>query len=50
MEDGRDNMQALHILYEDNHMIVVEKPVNVPSQSDKTGDRDLLTIVKQYLK
>ena len=43
-------MQALHILYEDNHMIVVEKPVNVPSQSDKTGDRDLLTIVKQYLK
>ena len=40
----------LKVLYEDNHVIVVEKPVNVPSQGDKTGDEDMLTIIKKYLK
>ena len=30
----------LKIIYEDNHIIVVEKPVNIPSQGDKTGDED----------
>lgn len=40
----------LKVLYEDNHIIVVEKPVNVPSQGDKTGDIDMLTIIKEYLK
>ena len=43
-------MQNLNILYEDNHIIVVEKPVNIPSQADKTGDIDMLTIIKQYIK
>ena len=40
----------LKVLYEDNHIIVVEKPVNIPSQGDKTGDIDMLTIIKAYLK
>ncbi len=40
----------INILYEDNHIIVVEKPVNVPSQEDKTGDKDMLTFVKDYIK
>ncbi len=40
----------LKILYEDNHIIVVEKPVNIPSQGDKTGDEDMLTIIKKYIK
>lgn len=40
----------LKILFEDNHIIVVEKPVNIPSQGDKTGDEDMLTIIKTYLK
>jgi len=40
----------LNVLYEDNHIIVVEKPVNIPSQGDKTGDLDMLTIVKNYIK
>ena len=39
----------LKIIYEDNHIIVVEKPVNIPSQGDKTGDEDMLTIIKKYL-
>ncbi len=43
-------MQNLKIIYEDNHIIVVEKPVNIPSQGDKTGDQDMLTIIKAYLK
>ena len=38
----------LKIIYEDNHIIVVEKPVNIPSQGDKTGDEDMLTIIKKY--
>ena len=40
----------IKVLYEDNHIIVVEKPVNIPSQADKTGDEDCLTIIKAYLK
>ena len=43
-------MQDLNVVYEDNHIIVVEKPVNVPSQGDKTGDVDMLTIIKDYIK
>ena len=43
-------MKDLKILYEDNHIIVVEKPVNIPSQADKTGDLDMLTIIKDYIK
>ena len=43
-------MQNLKILFEDNHIIVVEKKPNVPSQADKTEDEDMLTIVKQYIK
>ena len=42
-------MENLKILFEDNHIIVVEKPVNIPSQADKTGDEDMLTIIKKYL-
>lgn len=43
-------MGKLNIIYEDNHIIVVEKPVNIPSQGDKTGDIDMLTLIKQYIK
>lgn len=43
-------MQQLKVIYEDNHIIVVEKPVNIPSQGDKTGDIDMLTLIKEYIK
>ena len=43
-------MNDLKVLYEDNHIIVVEKPPNVPSQADKTEDVDMLTIIKKYIK
>jgi 23S rRNA pseudouridine1911/1915/1917 synthase len=43
-------MNKLNILYEDNHIIVVEKKPNILCQSDITGDIDLLTMVKSYIK
>ena len=43
-------MQNLKVIFEDNHIIVVEKQPNIPSQSDKTGDIDMLTLVKNYIK
>ena len=49
-ENAIENKIDLNVIYEDNHIIVVEKTVNIPSQGDKTGDIDMLTIVKQYLK
>jgi 23S rRNA pseudouridine1911/1915/1917 synthase len=38
------------VIYEDNHLLVVEKPANILSQGDQSGDRDLLTILKEDLK
>lgn len=43
-------MNNFNILYEDNHIIVVTKPINVLSQSDITNDIDMLKMIKQYLK
>ena len=40
----------INIIYEDNHLLVVEKPINVPVQKDNSNDLDLLTMLKQYLK
>lgn len=40
----------IRILYEDNHLLVVEKPVNIPVQQDSTEDDDLLTMLKQDIK
>lgn len=40
----------INILFEDNHLLVVEKPVNVPIQEDDSKDKDLLTLLKEDLK
>lgn len=40
----------LNVLYEDNHIIVVEKPFNMPTQEDESKDPDLLNAVKAYVK
>ncbi|HIU11868.1 MAG TPA: RNA pseudouridine synthase [Candidatus Onthocola stercorigallinarum] len=40
----------IKILYEDNHIIVVVKPVNILVQADITKDVDMLTLIKKYLK
>ena len=38
------------IVYEDNHVLVAVKPPNMLSQADKTGDTDILTVLKAYVK
>ena len=43
-------MMDLNVIYEDNHLIVVEKPYGVLSQSDITGDDDMLSLCKAYIK
>lgn len=40
----------INVIYEDNHIIVVEKLPNIPSQKDNTNDMDMLTLVKSYIK
>lgn len=42
--------KELVILHEDNHIIVVLKPRNLPCCPDETGDDNLLDCVKRYLK
>ena len=48
--EGLKAMSKLNILYEDNHVIVVLKEVNVPTQEDASKDKDLLSMVKDYIK
>ena len=38
------------IIYEDNHIIVVIKPHNVSVQEDESQDKDMLTIIKEFIK
>ncbi|HNT27438.1 MAG TPA: RluA family pseudouridine synthase [bacterium] len=38
------------ILFEDNHLIAVDKPRGMPTQADRSDDPDLLTTVKEHLK
>ncbi len=44
------NNKNLQILHEDNHIIVINKRVGDIVQGDKTGDKPLSEIVKEYLK
>ena len=43
-------MEELIVLYEDNHIIVVLKPQNVPSVPDGSGDVSMYDAVKKYIK
>ncbi|MEG2711745.1 MAG: RNA pseudouridine synthase [Clostridia bacterium] len=43
-------IKKLNVLYEDNHIIVVEKMVRVPMQKDISEDISMIDIVKEYLK
>ena len=47
MHTSKDNLQ---VLYEDNHLIIVNKRVGDLVQGDKTGDKPLSEIVKSYIK
>ena len=45
-----EKYQNISILYEDNHLLVVNKPANMPVCLDKSNDIDLLSKLKEYLK
>ena len=45
-----EKYQGINILYEDNHLLVVVKPANLPVCLDSSNDLDLLTILKNYIK
>ena len=38
------------VLYEDNHVLVAVKPANLLSQADDTGDPDMLSLLKEYVR
>ena len=40
----------LHILYEDNHLLVVNKPAELPTMGVRQGDPSLVVFAKAYLK
>ena len=42
--------QSSDILFEDNHLIIVNKQSGVLVQGDKTGDTPLIELVKEYIK
>jgi len=42
--------QDSDILFEDNHLIIVNKPCGVLVQGDKTGDVPLLEVIRKYIK
>ncbi|MCS7018766.1 MAG: RluA family pseudouridine synthase [Cytophagales bacterium] len=44
------HLHAFSVVYEDNHLLVVNKQSGIPSQSDLTGDPALTDYVKNYLK
>ena len=50
MDKRKLSMEDLIILHEDNHIIVVLKPQNVPSCEDESKDMDMLTLIKEYIK
>ena len=43
-------LQKIKVIYEDNHLLVVEKPVNMPVCEDESRDKDLLNVLKEYIK
>ena len=40
---------SIDVLYEDNHLLAVVKPPNLPVQADSSGDDDLLSIMKRHI-
>ncbi|MBE7660072.1 RluA family pseudouridine synthase [Tenacibaculum finnmarkense] len=47
MHSTKDNLQVLH---EDNHLVIVNKRAGDIVQGDKTGDKPLSDVVKEYIK
>ena len=46
----RSTKENLQVLYEDNHIIIINKQIGDIVQGDKTGDKPLSEVVKEYIK
>lgn len=44
-----ESYHGVSIVYEDNHLLVVVKPPNMPTQADDSGDADLHSTMKAYI-
>lgn len=40
----------IKVLYEDNHLLCIEKPINMPAQPDSSHDASVLDVCKSYLR
>ncbi len=40
----------VEVIYEDNHLLVVNKPAGLLAQGDRTGDSSIVDFAKEYLK
>lgn len=49
-DNKKMNPSEIEILYEDNHLIVINKKPSQIVQGDKTGDKPLSELVKEYIK
>lgn len=49
-ENIHSNKHNLQVIYEDNHLIIINKRAGDIVQGDKTGDKPLSEVVKSYLK
>ena len=47
---GAETWRGVSIVYCDNHVLIAVKPPNMPSQADESGDRDMFTEMKAYVK
>ena len=47
MHSTKDNLE---VLFEDNHLVIVNKKSGDIVQGDKTGDKPLSDVVKEYIK
>ena len=39
----------MKVIYDDNQIVVVIKPQNIPTQADESGDKDVLSLVKDFV-
>lgn len=47
MEDGN---AMIDIIYEDNHLLIIDKPINIPTQKDVSNDISIQDLLKDYLR
>lgn len=47
---SRNSLHGLKVIYEDNHLIAINKPAGALVHGDETGDATLADLVKQYIR